>query len=117
MAKLHRSEFLAELKAAFPSIAEDLNAEHGLLHLETAVFRRFTQHAIDNGDRDVVVKCFSIAEKYYAMGNGKLQNALGVSYVEDLVFLDQRTPRQWAWVLLPTSLKTAYEVLRGGQNA
>lgn len=116
MGKLHRSEFLAELKAAFPSIREELNTEYGLLHLETAVFRRFTQHAIDNQDKDVVVRCFAIAEKYYAMGNGKLQNAIGVSYVEDLVFADQQTVRQWAWPLLPALLKTAYEVFHGRQN-
>jgi hypothetical protein len=116
MGKLHRSEFLAELKAAFPSIRDDLNAGYGLLHLETAVFRRFTQQAIDNQEKDVVARCFAIAEKYYAMGNGKLQNAIGVSYVEDLVFADQQTARQWAWSLLPALLRTEYEAFHGRQN-
>lgn len=116
MCKLHRSQLLAELKTAFPSIREALNAQYGLLHLETEVFRRFTQQAIDNRNKDIVVQCFAIAEKYYTMGNGKLRNAIGVSFVEELVFADQETSRQWAWTLLPAPLKAEYEAFHGRQN-
>ena len=79
-----------------------------MLHFETAVFRRFTQRAIDERDEDTVVRCFAVADKYFAAGNGKLENAIGVSYIEDLLFTDQQKSRQWAWTLFPARLKAAF---------
>ena len=95
----------------------EVNQEYGLLHLEVATFRRHTQQAINNGNTNVVSRAFKLAEKYLLLGNGKLQNALGVSYVEDLEFRDQKFPRRWAWELLPATLKAEYEAFHGKQAA
>lgn len=113
MNRLHRSEFLRELKQAFPELVADVNQQYGLLHLEVAAFRRHTQQAINNGNTNGVSCAFSLAEKYLLLGNAKLQNALGVSYVEDLEFRDQKSLRRWAWELLPATLKAEYEAFHG----
>jgi hypothetical protein len=116
-ARLHRSEFLRELKQAFPELAADVNQEGGLLHLEVAVFRRHTQAAIDAGDGAAVSRAFALAERYLLLGNAKMRNAIAVSYVEDLNFEDGKSARRWAWGQLPESLKAEYEAFHGKQPA
>lgn len=48
------------------------------------MFGDFVQGAITVGNREDVASCFRLAEKYYREGNGYLQNAIGVSFVEHL---------------------------------
>ena len=109
MAKLHRSQFIKEIKENWPELTSAINAEDGLLHLEMAVIRQFAQHLIDTGNRENLVCCFSIVEKYQIGGNPHLQNAIDVSFVEDLDFKDtKRHQRGWAWELLPGNLKKLY---------
>ena len=79
MGDLHRSIFLKELKDTFPDLRADINAQHGLLHLEMGVFADFVQRAITLGDAKDVASCFKLAEKYYRDGNDHLKNAIGVS--------------------------------------
>ena len=104
MGDLHRSIFLKELKAAFPGLKAEINAQHGLLHLEMHVFADFAQGAIAAGNTKDVALCFNLAEKYCTVGNDDLQNAIGVSFVEHL---DMRNDR-WAWELLGPALKREY---------
>ncbi len=104
MGRLHRSEFLRELKATFPEIREVVNQEHGLLHLEMHGFRNFTQSAIDGGRRDTVRKCFQLADKYIREGRKNLVNALAVFYLEDLNFEDGATQRRWAKPLMSSAV-------------
>jgi hypothetical protein len=101
---LHRSIFLKELKDTFPDLTTEINAQHGLLHLEMGVFANFVQRAITLGNTKDVASCFKLAEKYYRDGNDHLNNAIGVSFVEHL---DLRNAR-WAWELLGPVLKTEY---------
>jgi hypothetical protein len=114
--RLHRSEFLRELKQTFPELRADLNREYGLLHFEVAAFCRHTQAAIDSGDRVAVSLAFKLAERYLLLGNARMQNAIVVSYVEDLDFKDSKTARSWAWEQLPLSLKAEYEKFHGKQT-
>ena len=104
MGDLHRSLFLKELKDAFPVLRADIDAQHGLLHLEMHVFANFAQRAIAAGNKKDVASCFKLAEKYCMDGNDDLQNAIGVSFVEHL---DLRNAR-WAWELLGPTLKREY---------
>ena len=114
---MHRSEFLVELKREFPDVREDVNQEHGLLHLEVAAFARRTQRAIDEQDREAVSRAFKLAAKCLTDGDSKLQNAIGVSYLEHLEFRDQKVARSWAYEQMPQSLRGAYRALRGAGAA
>ena len=104
MGDLHRSVFLKELKDAFPDLRSEINAQHGLLHLEVSVFTGFAQRAITLGDAKDVALCFNLAEKHYRNGNDQLRNAIGVSFVEHLNLANA----QWAWDLLGPVLKKVY---------
>lgn len=114
MPKLHRSQFIKEIKDTWPHLAEAINAEQGLLHLEIAVVRKFAQDLIASGDRQALAQCFAIIEKYEAGGNKSLRNAIDVSLIEDLEFSDtKKHARRWAWDMLPASLKALYVGFHG----
>ncbi len=114
MPKLHRSQFIKEIKETWPHLAQAINAEQGLLHLEIVVVRDFAQGLIGTGDREALAQCFAIIEKYEAGGNESLSNAIDVSFIEDLDFSDtKRCSRRWAWDMLPGSLKELYVGFHG----
>lgn len=100
--KLHRSEFLRRLVAAFPALREAMRGEHTGLHTEMSVFREFTQQAIDAGDAPLVARCFAFASESLSYANSALRNALAVSYLEDLNFGGPK--RAFAERLLPEPL-------------
>lgn len=103
---MHRSQLIKELKERFPEIAQDLNAERGLLAFELEVFWRYTQSCIDRADRRSVEACFDIARKYYVNGNARMRDAIDTCFVELLDFRDsKKTARAWAWDCLPDVLK------------
>ena len=77
----------------------------GLLHVETRCFARYTQSAIDSADRVRVASCFEFARTAWLHGDGEVQNALGVSYIEHLNFVDGKAFRSWAFDQLPEVLR------------
>ncbi|MEM9670778.1 MAG: hypothetical protein AAF950_17840 [Pseudomonadota bacterium] len=110
MTKLHRSEWLTEIKAVMPELRDALNAEQGLLAFEMGVFTRFTQQKIAQNDHDTVERCFALALKYYEGGNTRLRDAIDTCYIEDLDFrVSKRTDPSWAWDLLPPALQTLHQ--------
>ena len=98
---------MSALRADFPELTDELNDEvwRGLLHLETACLTRFVQSAIDRGDRRDVARCFEFARRWWMAGDGVVQNALGVSFIEHLDFNDGKVLRSWAFDLLPLALQ------------
>ena len=118
MSKLHRSQFIKDIKEAWPHLAPLINAEDGQLHLEMAVVRRFAQELIDGGDRDALARCFAIMQNYAIGGTEKMRNAVDVSFVEDLDFRDtKKTARRWAWDILPGALQELYVRFHGKPGA
>jgi len=101
---LHRTVFLKELKESFPDLRSEINAQHGLLHLEVHVFTDFVQRGIAARNAEEVASCFKLAEKYFRDGNDHLQNAIGVSFLEHLNLQNA----QWAWELLGPILQREY---------
>lgn len=81
-----------------------INLQYGLLHLEMHVFTDFVQHAIAEGDREIVRLSLMMAERYYHGGSAHLSNAIYVSFLEHL---DLREAR-WAWAKSEASLPAVY---------
>jgi hypothetical protein len=108
MTQRDRSLLLRDLKAAFPQLTSQLNAEHGQLHFEVEVFRRFAQRAIFDGDRELAAQCFSLAATYLTEGNSAVRDAIDVSFVEPMEFGSPPNERRWAWDAFPEVLKSAY---------
>lgn len=108
MPKRDRSQLLREIKAAFLEITSQLNTEQRLLHFEVDVFRRFTQRAIFDGERDIAVQCFALAATYLTEGNSSVRNAMDVSFIEPMEFGSPANERRWAWEAMPEVLRSAY---------
>jgi len=108
MKRLHRTEFIADLKAAFPEIQAAINREGGLLYLEMSAFTRFVQSRIDAGDKDALGRVLQLADHYLRYGNKKLVNAMTVSFLEHLNFEDGKVLRQWAWDFMTPALRARY---------
>jgi hypothetical protein len=112
--KLERSQFLKEVKEQFPELGPRLNAEEGLSTFEMDVFCEFTQRNINEGEREVVIKCFKIAEKYYRESNQSFKNVVAISFVENLLFKNtKKNLREWAWEIFPEILKAEYTKFHG----
>lgn len=110
MTKLHRSQWLNELKSEFPELRGPLNAERGLISFEMGVFLRFTIKMISEDNRAAVKKCYAIAFKYYQAGTQSLRDVIDTCYVEDLDFREQnRVEKEWAWNELPSEFKELYQ--------
>lgn len=107
MSKLHRSEFLKEVKHNFPETTENINKEEGLLSFEIDVFIKFVQSQIDLNVISKTELAFKILDQYYRNGNRALHELIRNAVCEDFNFSDtEDSKRQWAYVLLPESLKT-----------
>ncbi len=111
MARLHRSDFLASTKAAFPELRDRLNQEHGLLHMEMHVFRAFIQDAIESQDHATVIKAFQLCDQFLQGGNSNLVNAVAVSLLEHLNLEDGKVPRAWAHALMPTAVSEQHAAI------
>lgn len=107
MGDLGREKMVEALLAAFPSIKDDLldDTWSNLLHPQMGSFARYTQEAIDRGDRNVVKTCFDLANQFFREGTPELENAVGVSFLEQLNFDDGKRRRAWARDLLPPQLR------------
>ncbi|GAB1622101.1 hypothetical protein AAOGI_21510 [Agarivorans albus] len=114
---MHRSEFLKLLKKELPELAENVNAEQGLLHLEVGVLKKHAQRAIYGGDRELFSKCVKLAEKSYIEGNAALKDAINVSFVEELEFYaTKKASYEWAWETMPITLRQLYVSFHGNQK-
>ena len=109
---IERSQALRILKAAFPTLRDEINGCHGLLHLEFACLERHAQSCIDQNDRAELARCFEVAAQFAAEGTLAIQNAVAVSFLEGLNFADGRSQRSWALELLPPSLQALRSGLR-----
>ena len=90
-----REEFLDRLNSEFPEVLSTIDdTEEGLLHCEVAAFRRQTEKAIDNGNEKLVKGHFQLVEKLLQSADTKLENALLVSYIEDLANWGYNRARQ-----------------------
>jgi hypothetical protein len=106
---MDRSAFLKLLRERLPALNEAVNRQAGQLHFEIDVLRRCAQRAIFDGDREILSRCFAMAELGHKDGDKKLRNAIDVSFVEPLDFITSQHSYLWAWQMLPDPLKQLYE--------
>ncbi len=104
---MDRDDFMRALRSAFPELRDELDDDtwRGLLHLETACLARATEQAMANGDRGTVRVHFEFVRRAWLDADDDVQNAIGVSYFENLDFRDQKTHRSWAIAEIPQVLR------------
>jgi hypothetical protein len=86
-------EFIRLLADRFPHVAANISeVEAGLLHLEISMLAKVTRHAIETEDWDQVRAHFEFVDELMADASPELENAIYVSYLENVLF-GQKTPR------------------------
>ena len=108
------SELMIALRERFPEIVEDLDDDcwKGLLHLEVAVLSRVAQAAITEGNKESVRRCFDFADWAFRTGDEKVKNAICVSFLEHLTFVDtKKRQRSWAYSMLSKTLQQEFKDL------
>src|SRR5437764_9373341 len=85
--KIDRDRFVVLLTERFPEVAAAIDdCSQGLLHLEMATLARATQAAIDGQDRDTVRRHFQFIDEVFRQAAPEVENAVNVSYLENLRF-------------------------------
>ena len=99
--------FIRELCERFPAIQDEIDPDLDdvLLCVEMGTFRRFTEEAINAGDRDLVIRCYQFADRLLAVGDDAVRNAVAVAYLEHLEF---PAGTEWAKDLLTTRLRAKF---------
>jgi hypothetical protein len=103
---VNSGELMAALRVEFPELVDELDEPSGvgLLHLETACLARATEAAMSRGDRATVRTHFEFVHRAWVAGDDEVQNALAVSYFENLDFRDEQSSRSWAIPEIPEVL-------------
>jgi len=119
-----RELFLELLNKRFPKVYADIDEiDSGLLHLEMAVFSHATSRAIEEMSWREVSKHFDFISDIFSRGTPEIQNAVTVSYLEN-VFIGEGSPRiSKARSMLPHALSISlvelenhFEMLSNMQN-
>ena len=107
-----RPEFIEGVKTKFPESYKEMgDLEDELLHIDMADFARTTVQAILDNNASLVQEHFKFISELFSIAHPELENAIFVSYLEN-VLLDQTDEKyQAARVLLPINLEKALKEL------
>jgi hypothetical protein len=106
--RIDQARFIALLAERFPAVAAAIDScAKGLLHLEMANLARATQAAIDCGDRDGVRQYFAFIDEVFRQAAPDVENAVHVSYLENLRFDGRKAGPSRAADLLTPRLRQA----------
>jgi hypothetical protein len=86
-----RPEFVRRLGERFPNVAAQIDdVDRGLLHLEMAVFARATAAAIEAGSAILVADFLAFADEILGSADSAVENAIYVSYLENIFLGETR---------------------------
>jgi hypothetical protein len=106
--QINRDRFIALLTERFPYVAAAIDdCSRGLLHLEMATLARATQAAVDTQDRDTVRRHFQFIDEVLRQADPYVENAVNVSYLENIRFAGRKAGPTKAQELLTPRLRKA----------
>jgi len=101
-------QFIARLTERYPEIAASVDeCSRGLLHCEMGTVARVTQAAIDAGDKETLRQHFAFIDEVFQNAAPDVENAIYVSYLENLWFDGCEGESMHARPLLPPRLQQA----------
>ena len=106
-----REDFVRLTLAEFPELREDFEDDSDLPHLQASALARLTQTAKGNADWTVYARAVQLVHHLFTNADEYLQNALAVSYLENLDF-DGRNG-DVAWTHLSPLLRDEWRKLNG----
>jgi hypothetical protein len=106
MDRLGRTDFINALTREFPEVLDDVDPdiEGGLLHLEMAALARAAQVAVNSGREADARRHFEFVYRLLPNADDDLDNAIYVSFLEGLTFVDAGDAQK----LLPPGLHAAW---------
>jgi hypothetical protein len=110
--RIDHTRFITLLADRFPGIAANIDdCSKGLLHLEMAALARATQSAIDGQDTSSVCAHFQFIDEVFRNAAPDVENAVYVSYLENLHFDGRKAGPTNARELLTPRLRPALAAL------
>jgi hypothetical protein len=107
-----RNEFIEGIKKSFPeSLAEMYDLEDELLHMDMANFARTTEKAILENNTELIEAHFNFIGELFSRANPDLENAIYVSYLENVLLFQEDSKYIEARKLLPSNLAKALKEL------
>ena len=105
-------EFIKRLEVRYPQVFSAISdIERGLLHCEMAVLARTTSKAIECGDMATVTDHFAFMEEVLASSDPHVENAVYVSYLENVFLGEDSAEFLVARSKLPARLAKALDQL------
>jgi hypothetical protein len=105
---IDHEQFIALLTERFPEVVAEIDdCSQGLLHLEMATLARATQRAIDAQDKETVLRHFTFVDEVFRDSAPDVENAVNVSYLENLRFEGRKARNTNARKPLPPRLHQA----------
>jgi len=101
-------EAIARIEAEYPQISEEIQEDEGLLHIQIGTFSRLVQAFIDNKDTQAFDGACNLFVELFQKAAPELENALNVSFLEHLNFIDGNKLRSWAYNAMPENMKEAW---------
>ncbi|MDF1782142.1 MAG: hypothetical protein P1U67_12680 [Alcanivoracaceae bacterium] len=102
-------EALNEILIIFPQLSEEIEEDDGLLHLQIGTFSHLAQSFIDSENSSEFSKVCSLFVKLFPGADSDLENALNVSFLEHLGFIDGKCNRSWAYDAMPREMRKAWD--------
>jgi hypothetical protein len=99
------------IESRFPCLSDDLHHStvEGLLHVQIGYFASYAQDAIDGGDEESWSLITQVFIELWNDCHPDVVNALNVSFLEYLSFLDGKYKRSWAYQSMPQQMRTAWD--------
>jgi hypothetical protein len=108
MEQINHPQFVALLNEQFPAVAAAIDeCSQGLLHCEMGTLARATQTCLKSGDSETARKHFAFVDEVFQNADRDVQNAVYVSYLENLQFEGANIMTPQARELLTPRLRTA----------
>jgi hypothetical protein len=104
------SEFVQMALLEFPELREEFEDFDGLLHVQMGAFARLVQGAKGQAAWDVYERAVRLADTLWTHADPSLQNALNVSFLENIDFEGSRG--RTAWGYLSPSLRVGWRLMK-----
>ncbi|MEX1033638.1 MAG: hypothetical protein WDZ30_09780 [Cellvibrionaceae bacterium] len=105
------NEAIDQIEREFSGISRELRENDGLLHIQTAEFSHLVQGFIDSGNSAEFGRACDLFVRLFLSASPELENALNVSFLEHLYFIDDEVNRSWAYAAMPPPMRKAWDAM------
>jgi len=107
--KMSGFEFFKLVLAEFPQLEKEMNEwEHDYFYMRMEIFADYAVEQIKSDNIPELTRCFNFIEHKIGEINSDLENALNVSYCENLLLGDVAEEMDRIINIMPTKLKAMY---------